>query len=163
MDLLQTRVRLATHPDLKKASLYIVCKRKDCANLNGEYLNSLQGPLITIKAKHHHATQKTYKPWIEPKEGAVATTSFLDELKLKVGAKVMLIHNIDTVDCLTNGQLGELIDTIKTTNGDIDKLIIKLQNQSAGKVNRQNNPGLAARYPNCVLVERVSNQYFLCF
>ena len=58
-------------------------------------------------------------------------------------------------------QLGELIDTIKTTNGDIDKLIIKLQNQSAGKVNRQNNPGLAARYPNCVAIERVSNQYGL--
>ena len=54
-----------------------------------------------------------YKPWIEPKEGAVATTSFLDELNLKLGAKVMLIHNINTVDCLTNGQLGELIDVIK--------------------------------------------------
>ena len=79
-----------------------------------------------MKATHHHATQKKYKPWIEPKEGAVATTSFLDELQLKLGAKVMLIHNIDTVDCLTNGQLGELIDVIK--NGEVDKLVIKLQN-----------------------------------
>ena len=65
--------------------------------------------MIQIKAKHHHATQKKYKPWIEPKEGAVASTSFLDELKLKLGAKVMIIHNIDTVDSLTNGQLGVLV------------------------------------------------------
>ena len=108
-----------------------MCKRKECAKLNLEYLNSIKGELIQIKAKHHHATQKKYKPWIEPKEGAVATTSFLDELKLKLSAKVMIIHNIDTADCLTNGQLGELVDIIKTTNGDVDKLIIKLQNQTA--------------------------------
>ena len=50
---------------------------------------------------------------------------------------------------------------MKTTNGDVDKLIIKLKNQLVGKVNQQNNPGLAARYPNCVAIERVSNQYGL--
>ena len=105
--------------------------------------------------------KKKYKLWIEPKEGAVASTSFLDELKLKLGAKVMLVHNIDTVDCLTNGQLGELIDVIKTKSGEVDKLVIKLQNQTAGKLNRQNHPGLATRYPGCVIIERVSNQYTL--
>ena len=158
IDLLRTRVRLANHPDLRKADLYIVCKRKECAQLNLEYLNSINGEMLKINAKHHPATQKKYKPWIEPKEGAVASTSFLDELKLKLGAKVMLVHNIDTVDCLTNGQLGELIDVIKTKCGEVDKLVIKLQNKTAGKLNRQNHPGLAARYPGCVIIERVSNQ-----
>ena len=122
MDLLKTRVRLAKHPDLREAGLYIVCKRKECAKLNQEYLNSIKGELMIMKATHHHAKQKTYKPWIEPKEGAVSTTSFLDELKLKLVAKVMLIHNIDTVDCLTNRQLGELIDVINTKKGEVDKL-----------------------------------------
>ena len=161
LDLLRTRVRLAKHPDLRKTDLYIVCKRKECSKLNLEYLNTLPGEMMNIKARHHHATQKNYKPWIETKEGAVASTSFLDELKLKIGSKVMLIHNIDTVDCLTNGQLGKLIDTIKTKSGEVDKLIIKLQNPTAGNLNRQNQPGLAAKYPNCVIIERVSNQYTL--
>ena len=56
--LLKTRVRLANNPDLNKAGLYIVCKRKECAKINEEYLNSLTGELLTIKARHHHATYK---------------------------------------------------------------------------------------------------------
>ena len=99
---------------------------------------------------------------IELKEGAVASTVFLDELKRKIGAKVMIIHNIDTVDSLTNGQLGMLIDVLRTTSGDVDKLVIKLQNQTAGKKNQVNHPGIVAKYPNCVIIERVSNQYTLC-
>ena len=63
--------------------------------------------------------------------------------------------------CLTNGQLGVLIDVTKTTEGKIDKLIDKLHNTKAGKQNRQNNPALSARYPHCVVIERVTNQYTL--
>ena len=159
LDLLRTRVRPENHPDLKNADLYLMCKRKDCARRNLLDLNKLDGKMIKIKAKHHHPTQKNYKPWIEPKEGAIASTSFLDELYLKIGAKVMLIHNINTTDALTNGQLGRLVDMIKTKSGDIDKLIIKLKNKAAGKQNRQKHPGLTARYPDCVFIERVSNQY----
>ena len=33
----------------------------------------------------------------------------------------MRIHNIDTIGCLTNGQLGELKDVIKTKKGEFDK------------------------------------------
>ena len=161
IELLKTRVRPANHPDLKEASMYIVCKRKDCARINAEYLNSLRGELMNIKAKHHHATRKNYKPYIEPKEGAVANTAFMNELKLKIGAKVMIIHNVDTADCLTNGQLGVLVDIIKTTRGDVDKLIIKLKNKNAGKQNRSKHPGLASKYPDCVIIERISNQYTL--
>ena len=95
------------------------------------------------------------------KEGAVASTSFLDELHLKLGAKVMIIHNIDTADSLTNGQLGKLVDVIKTTSGEVDKLVIKLNNSSAGKQNMQKYPRIGARYSNCVVIERVSNQYAL--
>ena len=69
----------------------------------------------------------------------------------------MLIHNIDTVDCLTNGQLGVLVDAIKTTQGKIDKLIVKVQNTKAGKQNRQNNPGWSARHPNFVIIERTES------
>ena len=159
--LLKTRVRPKNHPDLKKASLFIVCKRRDCAEMNAQYLNSLDGELVTIEAKHHNATQAKYKPYIEPKEGAVASTSFIDKLKLKIGAKVMIIHNINTADCLTNGQLGELVSLIKTTGGEVDKLIIQLNNKRAGQENKSKHCQLTSKYPDCVVIERVNIQYTL--
>ena len=89
-----------------------------------------------MKARHYHATQKKYKPFIEKKEGAIGTTSFHDELRLKIGAKVIIIHNINTSDGLTNGQLGELIGIINTKDCDADKLIIKLNRKDSGVKNR---------------------------
>ena len=73
----------------------------------------------------------------------------------------MIIHNTDTADCLTNGQLGELVDIIKTTKGEVDKLVIKLKNKHAGRFDRSKYPGLSSKYPDCVIIERVSNQYTL--
>ena len=51
----------------------------------------------------------------------------------------MLIHYIDTVDGLTNGCLGLLVDVLKTTNGKVDKLIIEFTNPKQGELKRQSN------------------------
>ena len=117
--------------------------------------------MITIKAKHHHATQAKYKPHIDKKDGSVASTSMMNELELKIGAKVMLIHNIDMVDKLTNGQLGELMGVVKTTTGQIDKLIIKFNNKTVGENNKQKHRSLNIKYPDCVVIERIALQYKL--
>ena len=156
---LKTRVRPKNHPDLKEVNLFIVPTRNSCARYNMEYINSLQGEEIESKARHYHATQKKFKPFIEHKEGAIGTTAFIDELKLKIGAKIIIIHNIDTSDGLTNGQLGELIGMIKTKDGEIDKLIVKLKKKDAGAQSRRKFPGLASRYPESVIIERATVNY----
>ena len=74
---------------------------------------------------------------------------------------VSFLLNFFPFASLTNGQLGELVDIIKTTKGEADKLIIKLKNQNAGKFNKSKYPGLNAKYPDCVVIEKVSNQYTL--
>ena len=56
IDKLKTRVRQKNHPDLKDVSLYIVPTRKACARYNSEYLKSLEGSEILLKARHYHAT-----------------------------------------------------------------------------------------------------------
>ena len=63
----------------------------------------------------------------------MANTSFMDSLRVQIDCKVMLIHNIDTSDRLTNGQLGKLIDIIKTEDGSAAKLIIEFQKEMLEK------------------------------
>ena len=57
----------------------------------------------------------------------------MDNLKLKIGAKMMIIYNIDTADGLPNGQMGTLVHIVMTTKGEVDKLIIRLNNSKTEK------------------------------
>ena len=51
-EIIKTRVRGKDHPDLKNADLYIVPTRKACAKYNREYISSLDGDEIKLKANH---------------------------------------------------------------------------------------------------------------
>ena len=134
---LNTRIRPKGHPDLQNVDLFIVCKKSDCGRINEKYLDKLSGEDIFIKARHHLETQKNFKPIICQKEGTIGNSSFMDNLRLKIGCKVILIHNIDTSDGLTNGQLGKLIEILRADDGTILKLIVQFKNENIGKRTEQ--------------------------
>ena len=72
-----------------------------------------------------------------------------------------MIHNLDVIDSLTNGQLGTFVEAIMNKDGKVLKLVLKLDKTNAGKINREQNPVLSKKYPEHVFVERVSWQYSL--
>ena len=156
---LNTRVRKRGHKDLKDVSMYIVGTRSECRSLNLKYIAGMKGTNYRVKATHHHPTNKNFKPQINQKDNAIGTTSFKDELNLKKGAKVMIIHNISVPDGLTNGQRGVLEDVFMDKEDKPDKLIVKLQSNSSGQQNRRQHPYLASKYPGCVIIEKISYQY----
>ena len=158
LELLKTRLRPKKDEELSKADLFICCTRKNVSKHNENYLTSLPGDIHELKAINHLATQKNFKPKIHP-EGTIGSTSFMNELKLKLGSKVILIHNINTIDSLTNGQLGILIGLIKSTNEHTDKLVVKFNNENAGKETRKKYPGISVKYPGGTILERVSFKY----
>ena len=158
---LNTVVRTKDHPDLQNVDLFIVCKKVDCARINENYLDKQSGEEIFIKARHHLQTQKNYKPLICQKEGTIGNSSFMDNLRVKLGCKVILIHNIDISDGLTNGQLGILVDVLRADDGTVIKLIVEFKNENIGKKNRLNHPKLALRYPKGTMIEKVSFSYDL--
>ena len=159
MEVLKRRVRTPTHSDIINASLYITAKRKPCDLINEKYISKLKGTPLKLKAIHHHPINPDFKPFINAKDQTVGETGFRDELILKPGARIILIHNLDTIDSLTNGQLGTFIDAVKDTKGKVVKLILKLDKAGAGAVNRQQNPELAKKFPDYVFIQRVSLQY----
>ena len=159
MDKLKEKVVPYGHSGLDEVSLYIVCKKKDCARINKQYIESLPGNEINIHAKHFLTTEKKYKPFICQKEGTIGASSFMDILKLKIGCKIILIHNIDISDRLTNGQLGILLDVVKAEDGSIVKCIVKFKNERAGHQSRQRNLQYAAKYPDGTVIEKLSFSY----
>ena len=158
---LKTRIRQRGHSDLNDVNIFIVCTKRECARINTQYLDKLDGDDNFIRARHHHKTQKRYKPLICKKEGTIGNTSFMDYLRVKVGCKVILIHNIDTADGLTNGQLGILVNIVRTADGMIAKFIVEFKNENVGKENRKQNPKIAEKYPKGTVIEKVSFEYNL--
>ena len=101
-----------------KLSIIEVCHSRKCGISENvkEYV---------ISARNYSDTKSPIKPKTDP-NGAISGTPLQQELRLKIGAKVMLVHNIDTADMLSNGQIGTLIDLIRTTENRVDTLVVKL-------------------------------------
>ena len=147
------------HSDLDEVALFIVCMKKLCAKINNQYIDSFPGNEMIIQAKHFLTTERKFKPFICQKEGTIGNTSFMHLLRLKIGCKIILIHNIDTPYGLTNGQLGLLLDVIKAADGSIIKCIIKFTNARIGQANRSRNQQYAVKYPEGTVIEKVAFNY----
>ena len=98
--ILRSRIRDAKHKDIENAGLYISSKVKPCYDINSKYIAKLKGTAMKLKAVHHHDNIKSYKPFIKKRDGTIGETGFQDILILKPGARVIIIHNIDTLDSL---------------------------------------------------------------
>ena len=158
---LKSRVRSPKHDDIKNASLHVVCTKRKAFKLNADYIKTLPGEETLIKAVHFKKTQKSFKPIVNQKDGTVSNTGFMDELRLKLNAKVMLIRNIDTCDSLTNGQTGTLMAIEKDSSGYVKHLVVLFDRPAAGKQLRAKNPQLAKTHPGGTMIETYSWQYSL--
>ena len=76
----------------------------------------------------------------------------MDNLRVKIGCKIILIHNINTLDGLTNGQLGKILDVIRTEDGSVAKFIVEFKKKNVGKENRAKNPQFAEKYPTGTVI-----------
>ena len=154
---LKKRVRSENHMDIKreKDALYIFGTNKKVNQMNNKRLKALKGEELTVKATCIHKTIKNFNP-PEGKAGEVHKTPFQKELRIKIGAKVMLTYNVNTSDGLTNGARGELIGVIEDTNGNISKLIVKFERDSFGREKQKNNPGISSKYPGGTPIEKVN-------
>ena len=122
---------------------------------NNAKLDEIGGELFTIKAKNASRIVKKFKT---NSAGCIQNTPFLEVLKLKVGCEVMLVHNIDTLDGLTNGCRGVLVGVEKAGEA-VRRLIIKFNNPDHGRLQREKNP--CHRHPGATYIDPIHWQYIL--
>ena len=157
IEILKKRVRNENHWEIVKETdaLYIFGTNAKVNQLNQRRLKAIKGDETIIRAICLHKTIKKFDP-PEGKAGEVLKTPFQKELKLKIGAIVMLTYNVDTSDGLTNGAFGELLGIMTDSKGNISKLIVKFDQPSIGKEKRRLSPDISKKYPGGTVIEKVN-------
>ena len=107
-------------------------------------LQEIEGKEITFHAEKFPPKDAGVKS-LRVENNVIEGTNFLDVLNIKIGAKVQLIHNVDNIDNLTNGQWGRVIDFLLKP---VKCVIVKWDDENVGKTQRRNHPILSNRYQN---------------
>ena len=154
MELLRTRIVPEDDPVLNNA-LHVYGTNAKVNSRNDAKLNDIEGELFTIKARNMSKTVKKFKT---TKAGCIQNTPFLKELNLKIGAEVVLVHNVNTLDGLTNGARGVLV-AVERKEGTVKRLAIKFHNPSHGAIQREKDP--CWKHPDATYIYPVTWQYLL--
>ena len=153
LEVLKKRVRKKGHSDIKGA-LFITAKKEPVARFNDKSITILPGKLYISRATHIQQHQKSFKPKIDQLTGRISDTQYVDALKIKIGARVMLIFNIDVSDLLCNGATGTVIGIEENQHGKVSAVIVKFDNPAAGKESQQRNPGMSRKYPGGTMIKK---------
>ena len=93
--------------------------------------------------------------------GRIGETQFVDKLYLKVGARIMLIFNIDVADLLCNGATGTVLGIEEDQNENILAVIVEFDDPRAGAEARRRNPMMSKKYPNGTVIKKKEHDYAL--
>jgi hypothetical protein len=74
-------------------------------------------------------------------DGSADATPYLNVLHLKVNARVIITHNINTEDKLINGQRGTVVHIhVNNTSHKVDYIIVQPDDPNAGQLQQQKHP-----------------------
>ena len=162
LSMLESRVRTFGHPDLPSDALFVSCTNEEVNKFNEERLQMIDETEHVIEAINQTRSKSQIKPRTDP-SGAITGTPLQRQLKLKVGAKVMLTYNIDTIDCLTNGAFGEIIGFKTGNKKQIMQVYVEFYDEDCGKSRRRNFSSLQTEFPgrNVTPIEMMEFHYSL--
>ena len=154
IELLRTRVVAQDDPALNNA-VHIYGTNAKVNSRNDAKLKEIPGELIRVRAQNQ---SRTVKKFSRNNAGCIMNTPFQAVLNLKINAEVVLVHNICTLDGLTNGARGVLVAVEK--DGDtVKRMLVKFHNPEHGKGQREKNPSY--KYPDATYIDPVLWPYFI--
>ena len=92
---LQKRVRHPNHPDIPTDALVLTCTNAEMNRIIDAKLSFLSEEEYVIAESSYSETKSQIRPKTDP-NGTISGTPLQHELKLKIGAKVIITYNVDT-------------------------------------------------------------------
>jgi hypothetical protein len=160
INVLQNRVLAVDReqPSYPIGILHIFATNRECDDHNVFCLNKLgvrQYQLNAVDSKRDRATSLVLVDSISLKPSE--TGGLHQSVTLAVGARVMVIANINVADGLSNGVIGT-VNGIVEHDGQVHSVQVKFDNASVGKSAQNSNP-FRSQYPHCVSIERLQANY----
>ena len=115
---------------LDEDALHTFYKNKNVTGHNTEMVNKLPRKLLSAKAMH--SLPKGQKPFINQGKGTIGNTDFMDNFEFKIGARCLMIYNVDLLDDLFNGASGIIVGAEFDKKQQINCIIVKFDNPSGG-------------------------------
>ena len=125
------RGRITEKEFLDHEAEHVMFKNEDVKNHNDKMLKSIKSPEVIIPAFKYSI--KGYKYFIHPKTNIIDSSSLRDMLAVKIGARISLTKNIATLDELVNGSSGTILDIVQNKKGNVDAIIVELDQATAGE------------------------------
>ena len=116
---------------------------KEVNDHNVEKINKLKSKLYQTDLVGDYP--KNYKPKISS-HGTIDDTNLSQTLNIKIGARVMIVLNVNTSDSLVNGSLGTILDVIAEEDGTVKCIIVKFDSDKVGAQQRKQHHHIADKY-----------------
>ena len=140
MEILKSRI--TKDKILDHDSTHVMYTNREVKAHNTAMLQKLDGEEVVLKAIK--TPNKNVK--ICPKTGNIDTTQFQDVLTLKIGARVTVTFNVNTVDEIVNGATGKVLGFEKNKSGEVLAVVLKFDQDSTGAQQREDNKLISEKY-----------------
>ena len=153
LEVLDTR-KVSNFPniDFGKA-LHAFYTNEEVKDYNDKKLNDYSSQLYKIEAsiKAPRGINIALKP-----HGTIEDTNFLMVLKIKVGARVKMIWNVDIADKLVNGSIGTVTDIVTDNSRNVTAIIVDFDNPKSGQEQMQRYGNSLSKAKGCPVFRTIS-------
>ena len=133
-------------------------------NHNLARLNALEGELFEIEARIEVPRRSRYNPTVND-YGLIGDSSFSMNLQFKIGARIMLIYNVNIPDHLVNGCIGYIVDILRNQLGQVYCVVVEFDDPKVGLQQIRENKHIADRYPGkraCPIFKETMEKQITC-
>ena len=136
--------RITEEQYLDDDAMHVFYMNDDVNKHNDKMLDSIVGEAEEIDAIK--ANPKGFTPNVSKQ--TVHTTNFMNKLKVKIGARVSLVFNVNTPDNLVNGSFGTIVGFERTRSNAIEVIVVAFDDPNAGVQQRRKYPNISRKYEN---------------